>query len=104
LPRSTDIESDALQLTTEIDSTGAVTIAAEGYLDAEGGERLGREAEAAVASGHTHVLIDLEEVMLFNCAGVRWLLLSLEDLKRRHSQVDLVHLRPPLKRILDFTA
>jgi len=98
------MESDTLQLTTEVDPTGAVIIAAEGYLDAEGGARLGREAGAAVAAGHTHLLIDLENVVLFNCAGVRRLLFALEQLRGQDGQVDLVHLRPPLQRLIEFDA
>jgi len=98
------MESDTLQLTTEVDPTGAVIIAAEGYLDAEGGARLGREADAAVASGHTHLLIDLEEVVLFNCAGARQMLAALDELRECGGHVDFVGVRQPLRRALHFAA
>lgn len=98
------MESDALHLTTEVDPTGAVIIAAEGYLDAEGGARLGREADAAVAAGHTRVLIDLEEVVLFNCAGAREMLAALEQLRRSGGHVEFLGVRQPLERALHFSA
>jgi len=98
------MEPDTLHLTTEVDPTGAVIIAAEGYLDAEGGARLGREADAAVAAGHTRVLIDLEEVVLFNCAGAREMLAALEQLRRSGGHVDFVGVRQPLERALHFSA
>jgi anti-anti-sigma factor len=98
------MEPDTLHFTTEVDPTGAVIIAAEGYLDAEGGARLGREADAAVAAGHTHLLIDLEEVVLFNCAGAREMLAALEELRQSGGHVDVVGVHPPLRRALHFSA
>ena len=98
------METDEFHLEQDVDPTGVLVIAAGGYLDEAGGIQLSREAGAALEAGHRHLRIDLEGVVLFNCSGVRWLLFTLEDLERRHGDVDLVHLHPPLKRILDITA
>ncbi len=98
------MESDAFHLTKESDPSGGLVLSAEGYLDDAGGAELCREAGAAIASGHTHLRIDLEAVVLFNCAGARRLVDLLEELKRREGRVDLVGVRPPLQRVLDFSA
>ena len=98
------MESDAFHLTKESDPTGGLVLAAEGYLDDAGGAELSREAGAALASGHTHLRIDLEAVVLFNCAGARRLLTVLEDLNRDDRHVELIGVRPPLQRLIDFAA
>ena len=98
------MESDAFHLTKESDPSGGLVLAAEGYLDDAGGAELSREADAALASGHTHLRIDLEAVALFNCSGARRLVELLEELNRRHGRVDLVGVHPPLQRLLDFVA
>jgi len=98
------MESDAFHLAKEVDPSGVVVIVAGGYLDEAGGIELSREADAALESGHQQLQIDLEEVVLFNCAGVRRLLLALEELRNRNGQVELVHLRPPLQRLIEFSA
>jgi anti-anti-sigma regulatory factor len=43
-------------------------------------------------------------VILFNCSGVRRLLVALEALRNRDGQIDLVRLRPPLQRLIEFSA
>ena len=98
------MESDAFHLTKEADPAGGLVLAAEGYLDDAGGAELSREADAALASGHTHLRIDLEAVVLFNCAGARRLVDLLEDFNRRAGRVDLVGVHPPLQQVLDFSA
>lgn len=98
------MESDAFRLTKESDPTGGLVLSAEGYLDDAGGAELSREADAALASGHTRLCIDLEAVVLFNCSGARRLVELLEELYRREGRVDLVGVHPPLQRVLDFTA
>jgi anti-anti-sigma factor len=98
------MESDAFHLDKEVDSTGVLVLIVGGYLDEAGGIELSREADAALESGHQRLQIDLEDVVLFNCAGVRRLLLALEELRNRNGRVDLVHLRPPLQRLIEFAA
>ena len=98
------MESDAFQLTKEADPAGEIVLSAEGYLDDAGGAELNREAGAALATGHTRLRIDLEAVVLFNCAGARRLLTALDDLKREGKKVRLVGVRPPLKRALGCAA
>lgn len=96
------MESDTFHLTKESDPSGGLVLSAEGYLDEAGGAELCREAGAALAAGHTRLHIDLEAVVLFNCAGARRLVELLEELDRRQGRVDLVGVRPPLQRLLDF--
>ena len=98
------MESDAFHLTKEADPSGGLVLAAEGYLDDAGGARLSREVDAAVEAGHTRLRIDLEAVVLFNCAGARRLVDLLEDFSRREGRVDLVGVHPPLQQVLDFSA
>ncbi len=98
------MESDAFHFMTDVDATGALVLTAGGYLDEAGGIELSREADAALEAGHTRLHIDLEEVVLFNCAGVRQLLAALDELKDCGGHVDLVRVRPPLQRLIDFTA
>ena len=98
------MESDAFHLTKESDPSGGFVLAAEGYLDDAGGAELQREAGAALAEGHTHLRIDLEAVVLFNCAGARRLVELLEELDRRQGLVDLVGVHPPLQKVLDVVA
>lgn len=52
----------------------------------------------------TRLRIDLEAVVLFNCAGDRRLLTVLDDLERGGRKVTLVDVRPPLKKALGCTA
>ena len=98
------MESDAFHLKKASDPSGGLVLAAEGYLDDAGGAELSREAGAALASGHTRLRIDLEEVVLFNCAGARRLVELLEELSKEATQVDLVGVHPPLQKVLDFAA
>ena len=98
------MESDAFHLTKEADPAGEIVLSAEGYLDDAGGAELQREAGAALALGHTRLRIDLAAVVLFNCAGARRLLAVLEDLNRDDRHVELIGVRPPLQRLIDFAA
>jgi anti-anti-sigma factor len=97
------MESDAFHLTQAADPSGGLVLAAEGYLDDAGGAELRREVDAALASGHTRLSIDLGAVVLFNCAGARRLVELIQELNQRHGRVDLVGVHPPLQKVLGFT-
>ena len=98
------MDSDELHLRTGIDPDEGFVIEVEGYLDEAGGYELTREAGAALSAGCTTVLIDLEHVVLFNCAGARRLLEVLDALEKQGLHVELVHVRPPLRRVLEYSA
>jgi len=98
------MESDAFHLTKEADPAGEIVLSAEGYLDDAGGAEIQREAGAALSSGYTRLRIDLEAVVLFNCAGARQLLTALKELELGGKTVRLVGVRPPLKRALGYAA
>jgi anti-anti-sigma factor len=94
----------SLQVTARSSTGEGLVLAVEGYLDEDGGSVLARETRAAPARDHRHILIDLNEVCLFNCSGVRQLITLVNDLDREVYEVDLVGVRPPLQRLLDLTA
>lgn len=98
------MESDAFHLTKAIDPSGTLVIAAAGYLDEPGGIELSREANAAFLTGRKQLCIDLERVVLFNCAGARHLVAVLDQLRDRDERVELVGVRPPLQQLIDFAA
>ena len=79
-------------------------LAVKGYLDEEGGSVLARETRAAKGTDRRCIRIDLEAVCLFNCSGARCLISILQELERQGYEVDLVGVRPPLRRILELTA
>jgi anti-anti-sigma factor len=98
------MDSDELQVHTGIDPDDGFVIEVEGYLDDSGGDELTRQAAAALSAGHNCVRIDLEHVVLFNCSGARRLLAALHELQEQGLHVELVHVRPPLRRVLEFSA
>ena len=102
--RGIEMDSDELHLRTGVDPDEGLVIEVEGYLDGAGGDELTREAAVALAAGCRHVRIDLEHVVLFNCSGARRLLAALRKLEEQGLHVELVHVRAPLRRALEFTA
>ena len=97
------MDPDTLQVATRVEH-GDVLLAVRGYLDDAGGERLVQQTRKAARSGHACVRIDLEAVVLFNCAGARRLVAVLDDINRRGLRVELVGARPPLQRALELVA
>ena len=94
----------SLQVTTRSSTSEGLVLAVDGYLDEGGGSVLARETRSAPARHHRRILIDLNDVCLFNCSGVRQLITLVSDLDREGYEVDLVGVRPPLQRLLDLTA
>jgi len=93
-----------LQVTARSSAGSELVLAVEGYLDENGGSALARETRAAPAGDHRRIRIDLGEVCLFNCSGARQLITLLNDLDQMGYEVELVGVRPPLRRLLDLTA
>ena len=98
------MDSDELHLRTGVDPDEGLVIEAEGYLDDAGGIALHREADAAHPGNCSRIRIDLEHVALFNCAGARRLLALKHELEERGLTVELVHVHPPLSRVLELSA
>jgi anti-anti-sigma regulatory factor len=92
-----------LQVTARASSSEGLVLAVEGYLDEDGGLTLARETQASPVSEHRRIRIDLNEVGLFNCSGVRQLVTLLKDLEKIGYEVDLVGVRPPLQCLLDLS-
>jgi anti-anti-sigma factor len=93
-----------LQITASSSPGEGLVLAVEGYLDQDGGMTLARETRAAQEPAQRRIRIDLGEVCLFNCSGARQLITLLEDLDRLGWNVELVGVRPTLKRLLDICA
>jgi len=93
-----------LQVTARSSAGSELVLAVEGYLDENGGSALARETRSAPAADHRRIRIDLGEVCLFNCSGARQLITLLNDLDQMGYEVELVGVRPPLRRFLDLTA
>jgi len=92
-----------LQVSAKSSSSEGLVLAVGGYLDEDGGVALARETHAAPVAEQRRIRIDLGEVCLFNCSGARQLITLLNDLDQLGYEVDLVGVRPPLKRLLDLT-
>ena len=92
-----------LQVSAKSSSNEELVLAVEGYLDEDGGAALARETHAAQDEELRSIRIDVGDVCLFNCSGARQLITLLKDLDRLGYDVDLVGVRPPLKRLLDLT-
>ena len=92
----------SFQVTSRLSPTGELMLAAEGYLDEEGGSALAREICAAGVADRRLVCIDLGAVYLFNCLGARQLISFLHEAKQLGCQVVLVGVRSPLQRFLDL--
>jgi len=92
-----------LQVTARSSAGGGLELAVGGYLDEDGGATLVRETHAAPVAEQRRIRIDLGEVCLFNCSGVRQLITLMNDLDGLGYEVDLIGARPPLQRLLDLT-
>ena len=97
------MDDATLQVSARSSASDGLVLAVEGYLDKDGGEVLARETRAAQEAEPRRIRIDLGEVCLFNCSGARQLITLLNDLDQLGYEVDLVGVRPPLKRLLDLT-
>ena len=98
------MDDTTLRVTTRSSSTGGLVLTVEGYLDAEGGSTLAREAGAVPEVDHRQIRIDLAAVTLFTCSGVRRLIAVLDELTHRGCRVDLLGVHRPLQRLLDLAA
>jgi len=98
------MDDTSLQVSARSSSRGGLVLEVEGYLDEDGGMALARETRAAQDAEQRRIRIDLGEVCLFNCSGARQLITLVNDLDRLGYEVELVGVRPPLKRLLDLTA
>ena len=98
------MDDTSLQVSARSSSRGGLVLEVEGYLDEDGGMALARETRAAQDAEQRRIRIDLGEVCLFNCSGERQLITLVNDLDRLGYEVELVGVRPPLKRLLDLTA
>ena len=92
-----------LQVSAKSSSNEELVLAVEGYLDEDGGLALARETRAAQEEEPRRIRIDLGEVCLFNCSGVRQLITLVNDLDGLGYEVDLIGAHPPLQRLLDLT-
>jgi len=92
-----------LQVSAKSSSSEGLVLAVGGYLDEDGGVALARETHAAPVAEQRRIRIDLGEVCLFNCSGVRQLITLVNDLDDLGYEVDLIGARPPLQRLLDLT-
>ncbi|MEJ2580069.1 MAG: STAS domain-containing protein [Acidobacteriota bacterium] len=98
------MDDTTLQVMTRSFPDEGLVVAVGGYLDESGGMTLARETRAAPAQHHRHIRIDLAAVCLFNCSGARQLITLVSDLEHLGYDVELVGVRPPLRRALDLTA
>jgi anti-anti-sigma factor len=98
------MEDTSLHVTARTSASEGLVLAVEGYLDEDGGVTLARQTRAAQDAEQRRIRIDLGEVCLFNCSGARQLVTLLNDLDQLGYEVDLVGVRPPLRRLLDLTA
>ena len=97
------MDDTSLQVTARSSASEGLVLAVEGYLDEDGGMTLARETHAAQEAEQRRIRIDLGEVCLFNCSGVRQLITLVNDLDQLGYEVDLVGVRPPLQKILDLS-
>ena len=97
------MDDTTLQVTASSSPSEGLVLAVEGYLDEDGGSALARETRAAPVADQRRIRIDLGEVCLFNCSGVRQLITLVNDLDDLGYEVDLIGARPPLQRLLDLT-
>jgi len=97
------MDDTTLQVTARSSPSDGLVLAVEGYLDENGGAALARETHAAPVAEQRRIRIDLGEVCLFNCSGVRQLITLVNDLDDLGYEVDLIGARPPLQRLLDLT-
>ena len=98
------MDDTTLRVTTRSSPTGELVLAVEGYLDAEGGSTLAREAGAVPEVDRLQIRIDLAAVTLFTCSGARRLIAVLEELTALGCRVDLRGVHHPLQRLLDLAA
>jgi anti-anti-sigma regulatory factor len=98
------MDDTTLQVTARSSAREGLVLAVEGYLDEDGGMALARETQAAKEAEQRRILIDLQDVCLFNLSGARQLITLLNDLDQLGYEVDLVGVHPPLRRFLDLTA
>jgi anti-anti-sigma regulatory factor len=96
------MDATTFQVTARSSTNEGLMLAVEGYLNENGGRTLARETQATPTAEQRRILIDLNEVCLFNCAGARQLITLVNDLDREGFEVDLVGVHPPLQRILDL--
>ena len=97
------MDDTTLQVSAKSSSSEGLVLAVEGYLDEDGGLALARETRAAQEEEPRRIRIDVGEVCLFNCSGVRQLITLVNDLDQLGYEVDLVGVRPPLQKILDLS-
>jgi anti-anti-sigma factor len=98
------MDGATLQVTARRCPGEGLLLSADGYLDGDGAQAIARETRSMPATGPRRVRIDLGEVRLFNCSGVRQLMTLLSDLDDLGYQVDLIGVHPPLQRLLDLCA
>ena len=92
-----------LQVSASSSASEGLVLAVEGYLDRDGGVALARETRAVQEAEQRRIRIDLGEVCLFNCSGVRQLITLVNYLDQLGYEVNLVGVRPPLQKILDLS-
>lgn len=97
------MDDTTLQVSAKSSPSEGLVLAVEGYLDEDGGLALARETRAVQEAEQRRIRIDLGEVCLFNCSGVRQLITLVNDLDQLGYEVDLVGVRPPLQKILDLS-
>ena len=74
----------------------------EGRIDSDSAEQLDQIFQAAVASEHYKVILDLAKVRYINSVGLRILADTLTQNKQNGGDLKLSNLSPKIKRVLEI--
>jgi anti-anti-sigma factor len=80
-----------------------IVIALVGSLDAPGAETVGNILGAQIKAGHTRLVADVGQVEFISSVGLRTLVQTLKDTRRKGGDFRLANARANVHRVLDLT-
>lgn len=91
-----------MQIETESRST-ALVVAISGSVDGLSADTLESTLREHVEAGHTRMVADLGEVEYTSSAGLRALLATVKEARRRGGDLRLASLQPNVRKILELS-
>jgi anti-sigma B factor antagonist len=96
------MNEDQIKLEKNVLSNGVGLIAAEGYINNEGGQAIADAATDLMGQGCETLLIDLEGTRIINSIGVSILLEIMEKLIERDGRLAFCNLTPTISKTFEI--
>lgn len=80
-----------------------VVVVLSGELDMVSAADLRRSVDKVRTDGHTHVVVDMADLLFMDSSGISAIVTSLEELRRQGGSLVLRNTRPPIRRLLEIT-